>query len=165
MVESSGNNPFQQLPYPSAGERIRADDFTKLSRSLKIVSDAFSLSASLFGSKFGQAKLALTSQQYEIRKAVSVFGAELDGADDGSLDNRRVLQVAPATLGERQVVVILSEVVETRRLTPNLLGLTHREASERLRSILGDVAFPETPMNAPDLVGSSLADAKKKLSE
>jgi hypothetical protein len=165
MAESPENNTFEQLPYPSPGERIRADDFATLSRSLKTIYDTYILSSALFGSEFGQAKLTLTSQQYAIHRVMSVFGTELGGADDESLNNRKVLHVAPAVLGERRVIVIVSEVVETRRFAPNLLGLTYTEASERLRSILADVTFPSTPAQAPNLVGRALSQARETLYE
>jgi len=160
MAESPENSTFEQLPYPSPGERIRAEDFVTLSRSLKTIYDTYKLASALFGSEFGVARLTLTSQQYEIHKVVSVFGTELGNADDQSLDHRKVLYVAPAVLGERRLIVVVSEAVETRRFAPNLLGLTYAEASERLRSILGDATLPSTPRQVADLVGQTLNQAK-----
>ena len=96
---------------------------------------------------------------------MSVFGTVLDDVNDESLDNRKVIQVAPLELGTRRIAVILTEAVETRRFAPNLIGLTYKEASERLRSILGDVTFPSTPMNAPELEGFSVAEAVEELSQ
>lgn len=165
MGAGSTTNPFQGLPSPSPGDRIKADDFKQLSQSLKVIYDVFSLSSSLFGSKFGEVKVALASQQYKISKVMSVFGTEIDDMDDESLDNRKVIQIVPVELGERQVVVVVTEAVETRRFMPNLLGLTHKEASERLRNVLGDITYPSTPVSVSQLVGLSLAEAQKRLSE
>jgi hypothetical protein len=160
-----GSNPFQDLPFPSPGDRIKADDFKKLSQSLKILYEMFLLSGTLFGHSFKEARLVLISQQYEIYKVLTVFGTEIENLNDTSLDNRKVLQVMPIMPGERRVIIILTEAVETRRFTPNLLGLTYREASERLRGILGDITFPATPMNVSQLVGLSLTEAKQVLSK
>jgi hypothetical protein len=55
----------------------------------------------------------------------------------------------------------LTEAVETRRFAPNLLGLSYREASERLRSTLGDITYPVSSMPANQLVGLTLAEAKQ----
>ncbi len=165
MGAGSVTNPFQDLPSPSPGDRIKADDFKKLSQSLKVIYDVFSLSSSLFGSEFGEVKVALVSQQYKISKVMSVFGTEIDNMDDESLDNRKVIQIVPVELGERQVVVVVTEAVETRRFAPNLLGLTYREASERLRYVLGDVTFPSISVNASQLVGISLAEARETISQ
>lgn len=95
----------------------------------------------------------LASQQYEIQRAMSVFGTEIDNLADASLDNRKVIQVVPAVLGEKQVMVVLTEAVETRRFAPNLVGLTYKKASERLRTLLGDASFAGTPVSAPKLGG------------
>ncbi len=160
-----GSNTFQDLPFPSPGDRIKADDFKKLSQSLKILYDMFLLSSTLFGRSFKEARLALISQQYEIHKVLTVFGTEIENPHDTSLDNRKVLQVMPVIPGERRVIIILTEAIETRRFAPNLLGLTYREASERLRAILGDITFPMTPMNTSQLIGLSLAEAKQVLSK
>lgn len=156
-----GVNPFKDLPFPSPGERIKADDFKKLSQGLQIISDMYTLSSAVFGRNFGEVKLVLTSQQYQIHKVMSVFGTEMENLNDASLDNRKVIQIAPVTLGERRIIVILTEAVETRRFAPNLLGLTYKEASERLRALLGDVTFPSTPMNVSQLIGLSLKEAKE----
>lgn len=154
-------NPFDGLPFPSPGDRIKADDFKKLSQSLRIVHDMSLLSSSLFGRNFSEARLALASQQYEIYKVMSVFGTEIDNPDDASLDDRKVIQVFPVVMGERRLIVVLTEKVETRRFAPNLLGLTYREASERLRAVVGEVTFPGAPVSASQLVGLSLAEAKE----
>jgi hypothetical protein len=162
---ADGSNPFQDLPYPSPGDRIKAEDFKKLSQSLKVIYDTYALSSSLFGRNFGEAKLVLASQQYEIQRAMSVFGTEIDNLADASLDNRKVIQVVPAALGERQVVVVLTEAVETRRFAPNLMGLTYKEASERLRTVLGGASLAGTPVSAPQLVGLSLGDIQEALNK
>lgn len=159
------SNPFEDLPLPSPGDRIKADDFKKLSQSLRVVYDAFMLSGALFGRSFGEAKQLLAAQQYVISRVMTVFGSESDNPSDTSLDARKVIQIMPMELGERGVAVIVTEAVETRRFAPNLLGLTYREASERLRAILGEGVFPTSPMTASQLVGLSLNEAKQRLSK
>lgn len=155
------SNPFEDLPLPSPGDRIKADDFKKLSQSLRVVYDAFMLSGALFGRSFGEAKSLLAAQQYVVTSVMSVFGSEIDNLNDSSLDARKVIQVIPAKLGERNVAVVLTEAVETRRFAPNLLGLSYREASERLRATLGDITYPVSSMPATQLVGLTLAEAKQ----
>ncbi len=161
----AGPSPFEELPFPSPGDRIRADDFKKLSLGLRIIYDAYLLSSALFGRNFSEAKLVLAAQQYQVSRVMSVFGTEISDPADTSLDNRKVIQVAPVALGERRVTVVLTEAVDTRRFAPNLLGLTYRDASERLRALLGDVSLPGTPPSAWQLVGLSLADAKQLISK
>ena len=158
------NNPFRDLPSPTAGSRIKSEDFRKLSQSLRIIYDANALSNTLFGHDFGEAKQALAAQQYTIQRVMSVFGTEIGHLADPTLDERKVIQVLPSELGERSVSVIVTEVVETRRLTPNIVGLTYSEASERLRAVLGDVSFSSAPMSAPQLVGLPLSEARRLLS-
>jgi hypothetical protein len=153
-------NSFSNLPFPSAGDRIKADDFKHLSQSLMLIHDSWMLSASLLGRTFGEAKQALTSQQYEIQRVMSVFGNELAELGDPSLDSRKVIQVVPLELGTKGVAVVLTEAVETRRSVPNLMNLTYREAQERLHGVLGDVSVPSNPVTASQLVGLSLAQAK-----
>src|SRR5262245_31244351 len=159
------SNPFEDLPLPSPGDRIKADDFKKLSQSLRVVYNAFMLSGALFGRSFGEAKSLLAAQQYVVTGVMSVFGSEIDNLNDASLDARKVIQVIPVKLGERNVAVVLTEAVETRRFAPNLLGLSYREASERLRAILGEGAFPTSTMTASQLVGLSLNEARQTLSK
>lgn len=154
------DNPFSSLPFPSPGDRIKAEDFKRISQSLMLVHDALMLSASLLGRSFAEAKQALVSQQYEIQRVMSVFGNEVGQLDDASLDGRKVIQVIPLELGTKGVAVVLTEAVETRRTVPNLMNLTYNEASERLHGILGDVSVPSTPMTAQQLVGLSLDQAK-----
>ena len=158
-----GTNPLTSLPFPSPGDRIKADDIKKLSQSLTLIHDAFSLSSALLGRGFGEVKVVLTSQQYSIQRVMSVFGNEIGNLADPALDSRRVIQVVPMELGERGVAVIVTEAVETRRTVPNLSGLTYSEASERLHGVLGDVTVPSTPMSAIQLVGHSLQEAKQIL--
>jgi hypothetical protein len=153
-------NPFDSLPMPSPGDRIKADDFKKLSQSLLLIRDAWQLSASLMGRTFGDAKQALVSQQYLIASVMSVFGHEIADENDPSLDSRKVIQVVPLELGEKNVAVVVTEAVETRRTVPNLLNLTYAEASERLESVMGDITVPSDGMSASQLVGLSLAQAK-----
>jgi hypothetical protein len=155
------SNPLEDLPFPSPGDRIKADDFKKLSQSLRVISDAFALSGALFGRSFGEAKQLLAAQQYVIASVMSVFGSEVDDLSDSALDTRKVIQIVPIKLGERAVAVVLTEAVETRRFAPNLLGLSYREASERLRATLGDITYPVSSMPASQLVGLTLAEAKQ----
>ena len=157
-------NPFNSLPFRSPGDRIKSDDFNALSQSLKTVYDMSVLSGALFGVSFAEAKLILASQQYEIERVMTVFGAEIDNLGDTSLDNRKVVQIV-MVLGERRVRVVVTEAVETRRFAPNLLGLTYRDGSERLQAMLGEITFPTTPINASQLIGLSLKEASQKVSK
>jgi hypothetical protein len=158
------DNPFRTLPSPTAGSRIKSEDFRQLSQCLQIIFDAHALSNTLLGQSFGEAKQLLAGQHYTIQRVMSVFGAEITHLDDPALDERQVLQVVPAELGEQSVAVIVTEAVETRRLTPNIVGLTYSEASERLRAVLGDVSFSSAPMAAPQLVGLPLSEARRIIS-
>lgn len=157
------NNPFSELPFPSAGDRIKSDDIKKLSQSLRILYDACMLSSVLQAHTFGEARLALKSQQYQIQQVITVFGTVLENPDDASLDARKVLQVIPVELGQRQVTVIVTEAVETRRFAPNLLGLTYRDAAERLRLLAGDMiqGIPARPV--PQVTGMTLGQAREQL--
>jgi hypothetical protein len=156
-------NPFKNLPFPSPGDRIKAEDFRNLSQGLSILNEMFALSSALFGQNFGMAKLALASQQYHIQKAMSVFGNEINDPEDESLDDRKIILILPAELGERGVHVILTEAVQTRRLTPNLIDKTYTKAMNDLRSILADVSFPSTRYEVPEMTERPLSDAKKKI--
>lgn len=156
-----GANPFPGLPFPAPGDRIKADDFKALSQALTIIADMTVLSGSLCGHPFGAAKMALASQGYQIVRVISVFGAELDNLGDASLDGRKVIQVLPVMLGERQLVVVVTEAVDTRRFVPNLLGLTYQEAQERLRVLVGDMAQAGAPPIAPPLIGVTLDQAQQ----
>jgi hypothetical protein len=160
---AAAQNPLAALPFPNAGDRIRAEDFRVLSQSLRLIQETFALSGALFGQPFSQARLLLTSQQYVIRQVMTVFGTELENPNDNSLDDRKVIQVMPLVLGERQVSVVITEAVETRRFAPNLIGKNYQEAAETLRNILGNVTFPTTPASAPNLVGLTVAQASEAL--
>lgn len=159
----SDTNPLDELPFPNPGDRIRADDFKKISQSLLLVRNAFRLSATVFGQPFDQAKLALEAQQYRIVNVITVFGTEIENLDDPSLENRKAIQVMPADLGEPEIVIVVTESVETRRFTPNLIGLNQQDASDRLRNILGDISFPGRPMEMPDLENLTVAEARNLL--
>jgi hypothetical protein len=150
---------FDRLPFPQAGDRIRAEDVRTLSQALRAVFDAVAVSSALVGRRFGEARLALVGQQYRVERAVTVFGTELGDPNDPALDGRLVLLVTPMVLGEPRVAVILSEAVDTRRMTPNLLGLTHGEAVERLSLLVGDADPTGPPVPAPDLMGLTLDQA------
>jgi hypothetical protein len=158
-------NPFASLPFRSPGDRIKADDFNALTKCLQIIGDAYMLSGVLFGVPFSQAKLQLASQRYEIARVMTVFGAVISAQVDASLDSRKVIQVVPSVLGEQRVMIVVTEAVETRRLAPNLLGLTYGDALERQRAVFGEGTFPTTPMNAPPLVGHSLREAQQLLNQ
>ncbi len=158
-----GNNPLSALPFPNPGDRIRAEDFKTLSQSLLLVRDAFRLSGMLFGRAFPEAALALEAQQYVVTRVMTVFGTEIENPDSRSLENRKVIGVTPLNLGEPEVVVVVTEAMETRRLAPDLIGLTYNEASERLRGVLGDIPAPGSPMRMPDLMGSTLMEARQAL--
>lgn len=156
-------NPFASLPFRSPGDRIKADDFNALAKGLQIIGDMYALSGALFGSSYAQAKLLLTAQQYQIARVVSVFGAEVDSLDDTSLDTRKVIQAVPVSLGDKRLLLVVTEAVETRRFAPNLLGLTYREALERQRAIVGEGTFPSTPITLSSLTAQSLKDAAQLL--
>jgi hypothetical protein len=160
-------NPFTELPFPAPGDRIKADDFKKLSQSLKIIADLALLSAQLFGRSFGEAKTVLVGQGYGIARVMSVFGNELVGPTDPSFDGRRVISVLPATLGERDVVAVVSETVETRRFAPNFtsggVSYNYHQAVETMRSVLGEAGMSGLPMESPDLLGKSLAEAARQI--
>ena len=152
-------NPFNHLPRPSPGDRIRADDFRQLSSCLELVHDSALLSAAVFGFTLAEARSFITSQGRAIAGVLSVFGAVLNDGSDPSLDQRRVVQVLPVVLGEPEVHVVVTEAVETRRLTPTLAGLSYRTAVDQVRGSLGQGTVPAVAMRAPSLVDLSLAAA------
>lgn len=154
------SNPFQALPFPSPGDRIKAEDFRALSQSLQILYDIHVLSSSLLGQTLAEAKTALAAQRYEVLKVMTVLGNELSNPGDSSMDQHKVIQILPAALGDKRVLIVLAEAVDTRKFTPNLAGLTYREASERLRAFVGDLPSSGGPMLAPQWVGHSLAEAQ-----
>jgi len=154
---SSATNPFTALPFPSPGERIKADDFRALSQSLRILYELQTLSGSLFGHTLAEARTALTAQRYEVARVMTVFGNELADPKDDAMDQRKVLQILAVSPGESAVLVVLTEVVENRKFAPNLMGLTYHEAGERIRALVGTTAA-ERPVIAPDWIGRSLAE-------
>lgn len=152
-------NPFELLPMPSAGDRIKAEDFRALSTALRLIYDASILSAGLFGRSFAEAKLLLAAQQYEIARVITVLGTELIAIEDNSLDDRQIVQVLPTALGEHGVLVVLTEAVDQRRFVPDLTTVpTYRDAVGLLRDRVGTGPVSPTPVVAPNLVGLSLAD-------
>jgi hypothetical protein len=163
---ASPDNPFDSLPFPQPGDRIRADDFKTLSKALKLIADMTSLSASLFGKTFGEAKTALLAHGYQFARVMSVFGVEINDLSDASLDARKVVQVVPAELGHHELTVVVTEAVDTRRFAPNLIGLSFPQAQESIRSLVGDIppgSGPPPPV--PQLVGLGLGDAQQALSK
>lgn len=157
----AADNPFQQLPQPNPGDRIKADDFRIFSRCLAAIQSACTLSATLFGRTLAEARPMLAAQQLTIERVMSVFGTMLNNNGDADLEQRRIVQVSPVGYGERRVLVVVSEAVETRRLTPNLMNLTYAEASERLRAAVGDATFPQMSVRVGQLVGATLGDAAR----
>jgi hypothetical protein len=155
------DSPFAHLPFPSPGDRIKADDFKALSQSLNILYDMFVLSSSLYGHTFAEAKAALMGQRYVVHRVMSVFGNELTNLADTSLDSRKVIQAMPIAPGDPRVDLIVTEAVDTRRLAPNLIGMTYKDALSRLQSLLADVPITGAPPSAPQLVGLNLNDAQK----
>jgi hypothetical protein len=159
------NNPFSSLPWPSPGDRIKSEDFKTLSQSLQIIHDVFSVSATFFGRTFGEVKLALATQQFQIQRVMSVFGSEIENINDPSLDSRKVIQVMPTALGDHQLLIVVTEAIDTRRFAPNLIGLTYREAAELIRARLGDVTFTGTPPTAQQFVGCSLGELQQSITK
>ena len=157
------SNPFGELPFPSPGERIKADDFRRLSQALRVLADAYALAGSTFAQPFGQVRFALAAQGYEIARVVSVNGTELTAPDDTSLDSRRVLQVMPVALGDRRVSVVLTETADTRRFMPDVTGLNYPAAVQRSREQLGDDALRGGPIAVPPLQGLTLTEASARV--
>jgi hypothetical protein len=157
----SADNPFLQLPRPNPGDRIKADDFRTFSRCLDAIQRAAMLSASLFSRTLGEARPLIAAERLTIERVMSVFGTVLGNVADASLDQRRVVQVIPIAFGESRLLVIVSEAVETRRLTPNLMNLTYAEAGERLRAAVGEATFPSASVRAGQLVGITLGEAAR----
>lgn len=158
VPSAPSGNPFDDLPFPSPGDRIKADHFKALSQSLRLLAEAQQVSSALFGQPFGTARTVLESQGYSIQDVMSVHGHELTG-DDNSLDERKVLIVRPVRLGESGVAVVVSEVSDVRRTMPNLTGMTYGDARDTMRNTLGNLAAGPA-MSTPNLVGQSLAQAR-----
>ena len=154
-------SPFAHLPFPSPGDRIKADDFKALSQSLNILYNMVVVSASLFGYTFAEAKIALAGQRYSIQRVLTVFGNEVTNLADTSLDSRKVIQVIPAAPGDPRVLVVVTEAVDTRRFAPNLIGLTYRDAASKIQTLLADVTISGPPQPAPNLTGLTLAAAEQ----
>jgi hypothetical protein len=164
LPQAAPTSPFAELPFPSPGDRIKADDFRRLAQALQVLADVYALSGATFGHPFGQVKLALAAQQYEVARVVSVHGVELTDPDDASLDGRRVIQVMPLVLGERRVSVVVTETVaDTQVYMPDLTGLTYGQAVERLRAQLGEAGTRGGPMVVPDLTGLTLTEANRRV--
>lgn len=159
------DSPFAHLPLPSPGDRIKADDFKALSQSLNILYDMFVLSASLFGYTFAEAKIALAGQRYIIQRVLTVFGNEITNLTDASLDSRKVIQAIPVAPGDPRVHIVVTEAVDTRRMAPNLIGLTYRDAVSRIQTLLADVPVTGAPPSAPQLVGLTLTAAQNGLTK
>jgi hypothetical protein len=157
----AADSPFFHLPFPSPGDRIKADDFKALSQSLNILYNMAVVSASLFGYTFAEAKAALASQRYAIQRVMTVFGTEITNPGDTSLDSRKVIQVIPAAPGDQRVIVVVTEAVDTRRFAPNLIGLTYRDAASKIQTLLADVTISGAPPSAPQLTGLTLATAEQ----
>lgn len=159
LPPAAPTNPFELLPMPSAGDRIRAEDFRALSGALRIIYDASIVSATLFGRSFAEAKLLLAAQQYEIVRVITVLGTELTAIEDESLDDRHVVQVLPTALGEHGVLVVLTEPVDQRRYAPDLTAApSYADAVALLRDRMGNQPASVTPVVAPDLIGRTLAE-------
>lgn len=163
VASAPSTNPLDELPFPSPGDPILAEHFRAISESLLLIRDALSLSGVLFGNTFEQVKRALVSQGYEIVRVMSVFGTEIDNLNEPTLDDRKVIHVGPVEVGEPEVMVVVTEVSETGRVTPNLVGLTYEEAQARVRTVLGDVPGAG-PVEVPNLIGLTLHEAQEVLS-
>lgn len=159
------SNALNDLPFPNAGDRIKSDHFRALSQSLTVIAESYALASALFGRRFSEARAILASQQYQIERVISVYGTELAGSEDATLDSRVVLQVQPVTLGERRIQIVLSEVGETRRFAPNLLGMSYADALNTLRTVLGDAAVSGPTITTPNLVNQSLSEAAESVTE
>jgi hypothetical protein len=154
-------NPFAGLPFPSPGDRIRAEDFRRISTCLSLIHDATLLSAALFGRTLAEARPFLAAQNRRLARVMTVLGSVLENVDDTRLDGHRVFQVIPMTLGEPDVHVVVTEAIETQRLTPDLTTAPNYEAaSAMLRATVGPGPRPGTSITAPSLVGRTLDEAR-----
>ena len=162
LPEAPADDPFASLPYPNPGDSIKSDDFRMLSKSLKLLQDTFNLSGALVGSDFGEAKQRLADRNYQIVQVLTVYGKEMS-PEDPSLEERKIVQVVPKTLGGTSVAVVVTEAAATHRTMPRLTGMTPEKATEHLRSVLADLPLSGQPIEVPNLVGMSLTEAKKGL--
>ncbi len=154
-------NPFAGLPFPSPGDRIRAEDFRRISTCLSLIHDATLLSAALFGRTLAEARPFLAAQNRRLAQVMTVLGAVLETVDDTRFDGHRVFQVIPMTLGEPDVHVVVTEAIETQRLTPDLTTAANYDAaSAMLRATVGPGPRPSTPVAVPSLVGRTLEEAR-----
>lgn len=156
VPDAPSTNPFDMLPYPSPGDRIEADHFKVLSQSLDLIQRATLLASAVFGKPYGIIKTVLAAEGYQISSVFSVHGQELMNENDNSLDDRVVLQVRPVELGEPDVIVVLSEVVEHPRVMPNLMGMTYTAAQNALRQTLGPAANGPS-VQTPNYIGQPLS--------
>jgi hypothetical protein len=153
------DNPFNHLPFPAPGDRIRAEDFRQLSLCLQLVQATSLLSAALFGQTLSAARPFLAAQGRTLTRIMTVFGTVLDDPNNTSLDQRPIIQVLPVIIGEPEVQVIVSEAVETRRLSPSLVGFNYETAARTLSSSIGQGAIAAAPTRVPSLTDIALGDA------
>jgi hypothetical protein len=152
-------SPFDHLPFPSPGDRIKADDFKALSQSIQLLHDLVVLSSTLFGQSYGDVRVMLASRGYQIARVVTVFGNEITNLADTTLDARKVLQISPAAPGHPVVMLVLTEAMDTRRFMPNLVNMNYRTAQSYIQTLLGDVPLQGAPPASPQFVGLNLTDA------
>jgi hypothetical protein len=152
-------NPFNHLPFPAPGDRIRADDFRQLSLCLQLVQASTQLSAALFGQTVAAARPFLAAQGRVLARIMSVFGSVLDDPSDTSFDQRVIMMVLPVVIGEPEVQVIVSEAVETRRLAPDLRSNNYAAAEAALRASIGQGTIAASPTRVPSVTNITLADA------
>ena len=154
---------FADLPFPSPGDRIKAEDFRKLSQGLRTVAVAYAIAGAAFGQPFAAVRTALAAQGYEVERVVAAGGAEL-AAGDTSLDTRTVLHVAPLALGQKRVGVVVTESGEARRQMPSIVGMSYRQAQALIQQQLGDLTAQGGSMTVPALTGRTLSEAQRAVS-
>ena len=129
-----------------------------------MIADAYALAGASFGQPYGVLRAVLRAQGYQVARVISAGGRELGNGDDPSLDDRRVVTVAPLALGRATVGVVVTETPQAGdRRMPNLLGLTYRQATTRLQEQVGDVMAGGGPVAVPQLVGRTLSEAERGL--
>jgi hypothetical protein len=153
------DNPFNHLPFPTPGERIRSDDFRQLSSCLQLIQASTQLAAGLFGETLAAARPFLEAQGRVLARVMTVFGTVLQHPNETTLDDRRIMMVLPVVIGEPEVQVIVSEAVETRRLSPSLIGLRYPDATSALSASIGQGTIATAPVRAPTLVGNTLGNS------